>query len=428
MAQYKVSEVIKVSFIGMIGTAIEDYDIIVAALVSTIAWPSVFFPTSDPIASLIASLGAFLITYVARPLGAFLFGHYGDRLGRKRSLVWTLITMGIGVLIISVLPGYQSIGIIAPVILFIARFIMGLGFGGEWGAVTSWIVEHAKDSRWRALWASLVPEGFAVGGIAATVTVTSLISLYGPKQFIDFYWRIPFYIGLIVIILGAILRFKLQESPIFMKIFKERKIISLPSLIVFKEKWKDIIKLAGVNMIAQTPFYVAITVMIAYLTRIIGLTQAFATYTTVVGEIVGGVLVILGGMVADIIGRKKLLEIVYITIIVFSYPYILLINTGNTLLIIIAQAMLMGLAFAGVAVLSSFIAEYFEAKYRASGTGLAYQIGVLLGVLPQSLIIAYLIGFGKGGSLYIATVVFITAVLSFISLLLCKETKGRSID
>ncbi|WP_287689121.1 MFS transporter [Metallosphaera javensis (ex Sakai et al. 2022)] len=424
MAQSKVSELAKVSAMGMIGTAIEDFDFIAAGLASSIAWPYVFFPKGNFAADLLASLGAFLVSFVARPFGAFLFGHYGDRLGRKSSLVFTLLTMGVGVLIIAIVPGYAVLGLAAPILLFIARILQGLGYGGEWGSVTTWVVEHASTSKWRALWASIVPEGYAIGGLAAAVLTTLLLSIYGFKSFVDFYWRIPFYIGIVVILIGAFLRYTLMESPIFSKIFSERKVLSLPSLQVFKEKWTDVLKLAGINMIAQTPFYVAITVMITYISVALSLPRSFASFTTVIGEIVGGFLVIICGLLADIVGRKNLLIAIYAIAIIFSIPYILLVNTAVPSLVLLSQVILMGLAFGAVAVLSSYLSEYFDPKYRASGSGLAYQIGVLLGVLPQSLLIGYIVGTSKVNSIYIGIILAITAILSLVSLLLARETRG----
>jgi MFS family permease len=428
MAQVKLSELAKVGVIGMVGTAIEDFDFIAAGLISNIAWPFVFFPKTNFVAALLASVGAFLVSFAARPFGAFLFGHFGDRLGRKSTLVMTLLTMGVGVAIIAFLPGYAVLGLISPVLLFVARILQGLGYGGEWGSVTTWVVEHASQSKWRALWASLVPEGYAIGGVAAAVLVTSLLSAYGFKSFVAFYWRVPFYAGIVVIVLGAILRYSLMESPIFSKILTERRALSLPALQVLREKLGDVIKLAGVNMIAQTPFYVAITVMITYISTVLGLPRSFASFTTVIGEIVGGGLVIAFGLLGDLVGRRTTLIGTYVVTAIFSIPYILLINTASPALVILGQVILMGLAFGAVAVLSSFLSEYFEPKYRASGSGLAYQIGVLLGVLPQSLIIAYLIGMGKAGSIYIGLVLTVTAILSLLSILLSRETKGSSVS
>jgi|OSPMetMinimDraft_2_1075162.scaffolds.fasta_scaffold00273_7 MFS family permease len=427
MAEYTLSQRIKVGIIGMIGSAIEDFDFIAAGVIASIAWPYVFFPKISPIAGLIASISAYLVSYVARPIGGYLFGNYGDKFGRKSGLIWTLLTVGVGVLIIAILPGYTVLGLLAPIILFIARIIQGLGFGGEWGNATTWLIEIARDSKWRAIWASLVPEGYAIGGLSATALINFLIASEGFKNFVDFYWRVPFYVGLIMIILGVIIRYIAMESPIFAKLIEENKILKSPASLVLRTRFKEVMLLAGVNMTAQLPFFIAITVMLSYMTLVLKISSKFVTFTTVIGEIAGLFLVIISALLADIYGRKKILLLLFIIDLIFVYPYILLINTSNLALILLAQVILMGLTFAAVSSISAFIPETFEKEYRASGSNLAYQIGILVGVLPQSLIIAYLIGLGKTGSLYIATVIFITVLLSIISLIFTNETKDKDV-
>jgi MFS family permease len=428
MTEYNRLDKLKVGLVGMIGSAIEDFDFIAAGVIASIAWPYVFFPKFSPIAGLIASISAYLVSYAARPFGAFLFGNRGDKFGRKSGLIWTLFTVGIGVLVIAILPGYNALGLLSPIILFIARIIQGLGFGGEWGNVTTWLVEVAQYSKWRGIWASLVPEGYAIGGLSAVSLINFLIALEGFKNFISFYWRVPFYVGLIMIILGVIIRYKAMESPIFLKILNETRSNGYPAILAIKNDFKNIISLAGVNMAAQLPFFIALTVMLSYMTIVLKISAQYVTFTTVIGEIVGLFLVLLSGLLADIIGRKKFLSIIFVLDLVFIYPYIMLINTDNLALVLLAQVILMGLTFSAVSAIAPFMPENFKTKYRASGTGLSYQIGILIGVLPQSLIIAYLIGLGIAASVYIATVVFITVALSLLSLFFTKETKDRNIS
>lgn len=416
-----------VALAGMLGTALEDFDFLLASYAAALAWPYIFFPKFSPVASYLASITTFLVSFLARPLGSFVFGHYGDRKGRKYTLVLTLLTMGIASIIIALLPGYSTLGIISGIILGILRFVQGIGFGGEWGSVTTWILENVENISERTWWTGLVAEGYVVGGLGAAAGVTLFLH-FNYYAFVEWGWRVLYIIGAAVIFLGAFIRYKLYESPIFSTILSKKSTLSLPALALLREKWKTVLRTAAVNMSAQTPFYVGISAMSIYLVHVIHVEPTLVTYSILLGTFIGGVGMLAFVKLSDKLGRKLPLAIAYILIAIFSIPYIFIINTGNSIGILLSDSFMLAFAFWAVSVMTVFLAENFEAKYRVSGSGVAYQIGVLLGVLPQTYIITYLIGLGKYGSIYIALVLLITAIISLIATIFSKETREIDIN
>lgn len=430
MAEEMVStaDMTKVSLAAMFGSMTEVFDYVVAGPIAVLVWPHIFFPSISPTASLIFSLATYIVTFVSRPFGAALFGHFGDKLGRKNTLVWTLLTMGIGTIAIILLPGFDRIGILAVVILVIARIVIGLGFGGEWGSATTWVIEHAAKRKRRGFWTSVVTEGYAIGGMLAGLSITIILATVGFGNFVSFWWRIPFVVSLLVLVIGAIVRFTLSESKIFKEIFEKKETKRRPSLEVLRKMPKTVLRVSLVSLVPQTPFYVGTTVMVSYMEHTVGTAASFATGTIIYGEILAAILALVIGLTTDKLGRRRIMLILSALVGILSIPYAYLMTTGVEMNMLIGQIFLLGLTVASLSGLSAFMPESFPPEYRASGTGYAYQFGILIGVLPESFLALYLLKYGTMAPWYILPIMIVPMIVAFIATLYSKESKSVSLE
>lgn len=427
---YKLStaDLSKVSFAALVGGLIETYDVSVAGPASVLAWPRIFFPIVNPTIALILSLTPFIITFVARPFGALLFGHFGDRLGRKDMLVWTMILVGVGTLIIILVPGYDRIGLAAPIILSVGRVLIGLGLGGEWGTAMSWVIENAADRKRRGFWTALSISGYPLGGLFTGLSISLILARVGLPAFVSFWWRLPFIISLVIVVIGAIIRLKLFESRIFQEILKNKQVRPRPSFEVLRKMPKTVLRLALIPPVTGATFFFASSIIVRYMEQIAHIPASFATNTITYGEIVAVVVVIfLIGSTIDTFGRRNMALLVAGLAAVISIPYAYLMMTGVKTFVLAAQILLLGSAIPMVGVMSSLSTESFPPEYRVSGSGLVYQIGTLIGTLP-TFFGAYLLKFGTISILYISFVLLTYYVIGFISAYFTKETKGVSLE
>lgn len=413
----------KVSTAAMFGSMTEVFDWVVGGPVSVIVWPLIFFPKVAPATAVFFGLAAYVVSFIARPAGAVLFGHIGDRTGRRTTLVWTLLMMGGGTLILILVPGYNSIGIAAVVILVLSRILIGLGFGGEYGSATTWVIEHAANRKTRGFWVSMVSQGMALGGALAGGSITIILTTVGFTAFVDFWWRVPFMISLVVVALGAIIRYKLAESPIFKEIYSKKRIKKRPSLEVFRKMPRTVLMVIAASLLAQTPFYIGTTVMIDYIERTLHKASSLATGTVLYGELFAVLLIIIIGITIFRVGRRRMLIIWATLQAILTVPFAYLVSTGVDLNIIIAQTFFLGLTVSSTAILASFLPENFPSDYRTSGTGLTYQIGVVVGSLPESFLLLYLLKYGVVSIWYMVPMVVVIMAISITSAYFLKESK-----
>lgn len=426
-----LGEKLKVAIVASMGTIIEAYDNFLTALVSTAIWPFVFFPKFNPLVGVLAGVTTFAIGLASRPVGALIFGHFSDRVGRKFSLIWTLIAMGGGTLAIALTPPYQSIGILGGILVIIFRFIQGMGFGGEWGGATSILSEYTLRSRWRAVWVSWVPNGVSFGLFFAALAYVILTLLFPRQEIINFAWRLPFIAGTIVIIIGVLVRYTITESPVFSKLLERGDISRAPSIEVLRKYWKRILMLSAAWWYVIGDGFLVNTVAVGImLSTKLTLLEA---YTTVMGAAVaGGITAVLGAALADRIGRKKTLLISSGITMLISFPYLYLLTSGNLYLDFLAQSMWQGVLFIGQGVgAGALFAESFPTKYRASGVGLAFTFGAaiagtLVPILSQTMI-AISHGVSKAWP-EIATLVLVVALISFTAGLFVRDTSKVDLE
>ncbi|MFZ8848647.1 MAG: MFS transporter [Thermoproteota archaeon] len=423
------SQVVKVTAAATIGTVMEWYDFFLAALLATTVWPLIFFPAFDPVVGTAAALSTYFVVWFSRPIGAYIFGYYGDRIGRKTTLIWTLLLMGISSIIIGITPDYYTIGWVAPAIIILMRLLLGIGLGGEWGGAASWVLEFATKSKYKGFWTSWV--NFAIyAGLALGAGLFILFRALDPANFVTVGWRYLFIIGGIMIIIGIIIRYTISESPLFVALKNKGEVDDSPALKVLKIEWKVIMLQAsswayiitatsGVILAYSVPYLIALE-----------FDPIFPIYTIVIGAISGAIFTIIGGIITDFLGKKSVMIFSIILVIIFSYPYFLLLSTKNITLILLAQSLLFAITALAVGALPKRFGEHFNTKYRYSGAGLSFQIGALLGGIPA--IIIPLFAILAGGFLnawpYVMVTLVVVSLLSLVATIFVKEAERLSAD
>jgi MFS family permease len=390
-------EAIKVTVAAVLGTLIEFYDLFISGIAAAIAWPQLFFPQSNAAVAAAASMSAFAVAFLARPLGAFIFGHVGDRVGRKTTMIWTLTLMGVGLLGVALTPTYATIGVLAPALVIVFRILQGIGVGGEYGGAASWIAEVVAKSKWRTAWTSFV-QADAVGGFLLAFLAFTVAGYYmSNADLVSYGWRIIFIVGAVGIVIAGVIRVQLSESPLFQALKQRRAVAKVPSIEVLRRNWKRLLLLAvvtvptnGVGNIVISPFSVQ------YLAALKMETVSVTMYVTI-ASIISVAVHIVGGVLASITGKKRLLLVLAnLWYIIWIIPYFYLLGTKSLPLIFIAVTLLYAVPRPGAACIPAVLTESFETKYRISGSGLAYQIGSFIVGVIISFVVPAFIAFGGG--------------------------------
>ena len=341
----------KVLVASLIGTAIEFFDFYIYATAAVIVFPHIFFPQGDPTAATLQSLATFAIAFVARPIGSAVFGHFGDRVGRKATLVASLLTMGISTVVIG-LPGYATIGIFAPLLLALARFGQGLGLGGEWGGAALLATENAPPRK-RALYGSFPQLGAPIGFFFANGTFLLLSWLLTDEQFMSWGWRVPFIFSAVLVIIGLYVRVSLHESPVFEKVAKAKKQVKIPLGTLLTKHVRVTVLGTFIMLATYTLFYIMTVYSMTFSTAAapvgLGLPRNEVLWMLMMAVIGFGVMVPVAGLLADAFGRRKSMVIITTLIILFAlFAFNPLLGSGNPILVfafLLLGLSLMGLTF-----------------------------------------------------------------------------------
>ncbi|WP_223590555.1 MFS transporter [Neobacillus bataviensis] len=409
---------VKALVASLIGSSIEYYDYLLYGTVAALVFNKLFFPNFDPTVGLLISLASFGIPYFFRPLGGVIFSHIGDRLGRKKSLVFTLGIMGISTALIGVLPVYGSIGVWAPILLVTLRLIQGIAVGGEWGGAVLLAVEYS-DKKKRGFAGSIPMMGAAVGMTLATATI-ALLRLLPDEQFLAWGWRIPFIGSLILVVLGLWIRNGLEETPDFQKAKDEGTVSKLPIVDTFKYHWKEIILTTGAKAIETAPFYIFATFGISYATNTLKMPEGPVLNAITIGTLISLGMIPLMGRLSDRVGRKKVFVGGALGVILFSMPYFYLLSKKSILLLTIA--VMIGYAIWSVitAVLGTMFSEMFSAEVRYTGISVGYQLGAAIFGGTAPLIATSLVAAFDGSWVPAAIYLMLLGVMSLICVSLIK--------
>jgi metabolite-proton symporter len=373
-----------------IGTAIEWYDFFLYSTVTGLVFAKVFFPKSDPLVGTLEAFGVYAVGFAARPVGAAVFGHYGDRVGRKSTLIATLLLMGVATFLVALVPTYATIGVWGAVLLTVLRFVQGVGVGGEWGGSILLSMEWARSSGSRGFVASLPQLGVPCGLVLANVTVLAFSRLSG-DQFLVWGWRVPFSLSLVLVAIGLYIRLGIEETPVFRRVVAERQVVRRPVLDVIRQQPRAIGLSALVRMGEQAPQYIFTAFIFAYGTGTLGVSRDFLLASVVVAQVLSFGTIPLAGHISDLVGRRKVYAAGAALMGVFGFVYFWLLNTRSPALIFVAILLAViphGLMYGPQAAL---IAELFPGRVRYSGASLGYQLASLIAGGPAPLIAAWLL-------------------------------------
>jgi len=368
-----------------VGTAIEWYDFFLYSTVTGLVFAKLYFPLADPLVGTLQAFGVYAVGFLARPIGAAIFGHYGDRLGRKAALIATLLLMGSATFLVALVPGYQSIGIWGGILLTVLRFIQGIGVGGEWGGSVLLSMEWAQSNAHRGFIASWPQFGVPAGLFLANLAVLAFSSLSG-SQFLTWGWRIPFLFSIVLVAVGMYIRLGIQETPVFTRLVAERKIVRAPVLEVIRRQPKEIILTALCRMGEQAPFYLFTAFVFAYGTDVLHLSRDFLLTAVLSGSMISFVTIPLFGHLSDRFGRKRIYMLGAAVTGVYGFVYFALLGTKSPTLVALA----IGLSLVPHDMMygpqAALIAESFTGRLRYSGASLGYQLSSVFAGGPAPLI------------------------------------------
>src|SRR5882757_8329435 len=356
-----------------VGTAIEWYDFFLYSVVTGLVFAKLFFPNSDPLVGTLEAFGVYAVGFVARPIGAAIFGHYGDRIGRKSTLIATLMLMGIATFLVSLVPTYESIGIWGAVILTFLRFVQGLGVGGEWGGSVLMSMEWARGDKHRGFIASWPQFGVPCGLFLANLAVLAFSQMSG-EQFLAWGWRIPFALSLILVGVGLYIRLGIFETPVFAKLLAERKVERTPMLAVIKQHPKEILLSAFARMAEQAPFYIFTAFIFSYGVDTLHVSRNFLLTAVLSASVLSFVSIPLFGHISDRIGRKNMYMIGAVATGIFGFIYFAMVNTGSEAIIFLAIILSLLPHDMMYGPQAALIAESFTGRLRYSGSSLGYQL------------------------------------------------------
>jgi metabolite-proton symporter len=409
-----------------IGTSIEWYDFFIYGTAAGLVFGKLYFPNEDPLSATLLAFGTYFIGFIGRPIGAAIFGHYGDRIGRKATLIATLLCMGLGTFLIAFVPTYASIGIWGAIILTILRMIQGIGVGGEWGGSVLMSMEWARKHGQRGLVASWPQFGVPCGLFLSNLAILAFSSWSG-DQFAVWGWRIPFLLSIILVAVGLWIRLGILETPVFQRLLDTNKIEKAPIAEVIKKQPKEIILSALLRMAEQAPFYIFTAFIFAYAVGTLKMQRDFILAAVMAAAVVSFFTIPIAGHLSDRIGRKNMYLIGAAAMGVFGFIYFAMIGTAIPAIIFLAIVISLIPHDLQYGPQAALIAESFTPRLRYSGSSLGYQLASIIAGGPAPLIATALFAAYHSGYA-VAVYIAVCAVISLISTALMPDYTGRDIS
>ncbi|MFK0108809.1 MFS transporter [Streptomyces sp. NPDC091217] len=417
---------------SLIGTTIEWYDFFLYGSAAALVFNKLFFPDSDPLVGTLLSFLTYAVGFAARPLGALVFGHYGDRLGRKRLLVLSLLLMGGATFGIGLLPTHATVGSAAPVLLTLLRLVQGFALGGEWGGAVLLVSEHG-DARRRGFWASWPQTGAPAGQLLATGVLSLLTAVLSDDAFAAWGWRIPFLLSGVLVVVGLWIRLSVDESPVFRQAFARAEArrdagdAEQPPLVsVLRHHWRDVLIAMGARMAENISYYVITAFILVYATTSAGVSKQTALNAVLIGSAVHFAVIPAWGALSDRVGRQPVYLLGAAGIGVWMFPFFALVDTGRFWYLVLAVTVGLVLHGAMYAPQAAFFSEMFATRMRYSGASVGAQFASVAAGAPAPLIATALLS-DYGSSTPIALYVIAASLLTLVALAVAKETRQRDL-
>ncbi|MFF3564843.1 MFS transporter [Streptomyces sp. NPDC002574] len=418
---------------SLIGTTIEWYDFFLYGSAAALVFNKLFFPGSDPLVGTLLSFLTYAVGFAARPIGALVFGHYGDRLGRKRLLVLSLLLMGGATFCIGLLPTHATLGAAAPVLLTALRLVQGFALGGEWGGAVLLVSEHG-DARQRGFWASWPQTGAPAGQLLATGVLSALTALLSDAAFTSWGWRVPFLLSGVLVMVGLWIRLSVDESPVFKEALaraEARKtetaaVERMPLVAVLRDHWRDVLVAMGARMAENISYYVITAFVLVYATTQAGLGKQTALNAVLIASAVHFAVIPAWGALSDRIGRKPVYLLGAAGVGLWAFPFFALIDTKSFPALLLAVTVGLILHGAMYAPQAAFFSEMFATRMRYSGASIGAQFASVAAGAPAPLIATALLA-DYDSATPIALYVILAAVITLVAVSVAKETRGRDL-
>ena len=405
---------------SVLGTAVEWYDFLIYGVGAALVFNKLFFPTFDPLVGTLAAFGSYAVGFVARPLGGAIFGHFGDRIGRKAMLTLTMVIMGGGTFLIGLLPTHSQIGILAPILLVFLRLLQGIGIGGEWGGAVLMVIETG-EAKQRGFLGSLVQMGFPLGMVFATI-VFAVVSKLPEADFLAWGWRIPFLVSVLLVGVGLFVRLRLVETPKFQEVRERNEIAELPIVEVLRRDWKNFIIAVGLKITEVAWVYILTVFIVFYASSRLGLPRTVMLDAVLYAALLELLTIPLFGMLSDRVGRKALYIAGAICSALLAFPLFSLIETKDPTIIAVTIALTMslchGMMFGPQA---AFLPELFGTKVRYSGASLGCQISAAISGGFAPLIATWLLAW-EGGTHSISLYMVGLSAITLAAVIAARET------
>jgi metabolite-proton symporter len=426
------TSIVKVVFASLIGTAVEWYDFFLYGSAAALVFGTLFFPSSDPLTGTLLAFGTYALGFVARPLGGIVFGHFGDKVGRKKMLVTSLMLMGGATIAIGMLPTYESIGIAAPILLLAMRLLQGFAVGGEWGGAVLMAAEHGEDHQ-RGFWSSWPQAGVAMGNLLATGVLWVLAAVQSPEAFNAWGWRVPFILSAVLVLVGLWVRLSIEESPVFSEAKaeiaeKQAEASHMPLLEVIKNYPREVFIAMGMRMAENISYYIFTIVVITYITEYLGQDKGPILQALLIGSAVHFVWIPIVGAISDRVGRRPLYLVGAVGVAVWSFPFFDLVTeggAGNLTLAVVVGLMLHALMYSPQA---AFFSELFGTSVRYTGASVGYQLAsIFAGALAPIIALKLLGTVEQSNTTAVALYVCAASVLTIVAVLFARETRASSL-
>lgn len=398
---------------SMVGTTIEWYDFFIYGAAAALIFNKLFFPNLDALTGVLAAFATYAVGFIGRPLGGIVFGHFGDKIGRKSMLLLTLMMMGIPTVMIGLLPTYETIGYWAAFALVVLRFIQGMAMGGEWGGAVLMAVEHAPEGK-KGFWGSL-PQASTGGGLMLASIALWLVSLLPEQALFSWGWRLPFLASILLLGVGWYIRVKVPESPDFEKNKHKVEAVKIPAFRVIQEHPKKVLRIIVARAAENAWFYMASTFTLAYTTTQLGIARADILFATICGAAVIMVMTPLCGHLSDKVGQRNMFMFGLLVLALYCYPFFMMLNTKDPVWVWTAIVLAIGVVFPIMyAPQSQLFARQFPAEIRYSGISISVQFAGVLGGGLAPMIATKLLGIGGGSPHLIAAYICAMAVIAII--------------